>query len=113
MELDLAAQRFEPAERLPKPLDRFRHIRPNWSIIAPWYLRGWYLQGWYLQGWYLQGWYLQGWYLRGLAVEAATPKRFAAERRVMPSATALTRRLQISIERGRVIQARLLHQPAS
>ena len=46
-----------------------------------------------------------------IAVEAATPKRRAAERRDRPLSTADTSRSRRSLERGFVMQAGLLHQP--
>ena len=48
-----------------------------------------------------------------IAVEAATPKRRAAERRDRPLSTADTSRSRRSLERGFVMQAGLLHQPTS
>ncbi len=47
-----------------------------------------------------------------IAVEGATPKRFAAERRVFPPSTAETTRSRMSLERDFVMQAGLLLQPA-
>lgn len=47
-----------------------------------------------------------------IAVDTATPKRSAALRRVIPPSTAAITRCRKSPERGLVMQAGLLHQPA-